>query len=392
MKNYLLLAACLMLFLRGYSQNCSQRLSQLERDYEAGKLLRIPEEVEKLLKNEDDDSGYKCKLSKEEQVRAKKLLTKTYIFTDEEIKSEEALVDLLKTDPEHFLDKQVDPRELFFLMDQFQTDPIIRVALKVGVNTTFVNVIESFGTGPLGEGISYDKFYNGRTKSGDPDFEQIVPGNEQPSEFPAPSTRSFGFSVELMAERHIKYGIEVGLGAQIRVSNYNIDAYIVDENTWTSATNKQVYFRTPLLVRYNLFYNKHKSDPAKYRLKPYAFAGISADFLMSAQYVDASRSGGTSFTLDDNNDLTAKEQVNEFDYSIFFGFGVKYRIATHYLTADIRYDNARNNYINGDNRYANKSSVFDSGFVEDNLSLNVVSFNVGFTYSIYSPKKLKEYR
>ncbi len=82
-------------------------------------------------------------LSKEEKIRARKLLTKVYIFLDEEAKAEIAMVGLLKADPEHNLDQQLDPKELFFLMDHFRTDPIFRIAIKVGVNSSIVN---SFGT------------------------------------------------------------------------------------------------------------------------------------------------------------------------------------------------------------------------------------------------------
>ncbi len=39
-----------------------------------------------------------------------------------------------------------------------------------------------------------------------------------------------------------------------------------------------------------------------------------------------------------------------------------------------------------------QESIFDTAFVEDDLGIDVISFSVGWTHSIYNPKKLKEYR
>ncbi|MEP0367637.1 MAG: porin family protein [Cyclobacteriaceae bacterium] len=383
MKKLLLLAFFSVAITQLYAQNCAQRLSQAERDYEAGKLIDIPRVVLELLKGENGD--YNCELSKEEEIRARKLLTKTYIFTDREAQAENALIGLLKVDPEHPLDKQVDPRELFFLMDQFRTEPIFRVAFRAGTNINQVYVIgDQFSTASSGGSQNFPKFYNGKTVNGNDDFEL-----EDGGSFSAQSGIAFGFTGELMMERHLLKGVEVGLGVQFRKSSYNVDAYLIPDASFvTTVTNTQTYLRTPFLLRYNLFYNNHR-----HKLKPYVYGGASLDFLLSANYSEASRSGGTTFTLgSENADLTKKNQVNTLDYSIFGGAGVKLRINTHYLTLEGRYDNALNNYIDSNNRMASNSSNFDLAFVEDNLSLNNISITVGWAHSIYSPKKLKEFK
>ncbi len=122
-------------------------------------------------------------------------------------------------------------------------------------------------------------------------------------------------------------------------------------------------------------------------MKPYVYAGLVQIFSCHAEY-EASRRGGTSYTVDNRTDLIKTEQVNTFDFSAFAGVGVKFRVATHYLTLEARYDKAFNNYINAENRFVNRTSVFDLAYVPDNLSLNMMSLTFGWTHSIYSPKKI----
>lgn len=378
MKRYLLICVFAVSASYIYAQSCAQKLSQFERNYEEGKLLDIPKGIEDLL------SGKSCALTKEEEIRARALLTKTHIFRDEEAEADKAIRGLLKVDPEHVLDRQSDPRELFFLMDQFRTDPIIRAAIRFSVNAASVNVIEEHGTTSTGtgEGMPDDlpKFYNGKNSNGDDSYNL----DRFDEDFNAVSGVATGFGIELMGERHIMNGIEVGVGAEYRLSQYNVDSFL-EPSIITSVTNRQSFFRVPLLLRYTLWYDNHN-----HKIKPYVYLGGSPNFLLSATYVNATRNGGTAFSLAENNDLEEFDMVNTTDFSIFGGLGVKIRIKTHYLTVELRYDNALNNYINARERHANTSSNFDLAFVEDDLSLNVMSISVGWAHSIYSPKKLKE--
>lgn len=381
MKRILLIGLFSLSVQQMYAQSCAQKLSKLERDYEEGKLLDIPSEIQNLLNGKSS-----CVLTKEESIRAKALLTKTYIFMDEEGKADDAMQDLLKTDPEHILDKQTDPREFFFLMDQFRTDPIFRIALRASLNIVNVNVITEHGTSSydFGAGSPSDlpKFYNGKTSQGDDSFTL----DRFEGDFNAVSGIATGFGVELMIERHLKKGVEIGLGFQYQLSQYNVDSYLT-EGIVTSLTNRQSYIRTPILLRYTLWYDNHK-----HRFKPYGYAGASPNFLVSAKYLNGVRNGGTAYSLTTENDLVAFDMVNDFNLTVFGGVGVKIRIKTHYFTIEGRYDSALDNYINANNRFANQSSTFDAAFAEDNLSLNTISFSLGWAHSIYSPKKLKEFK
>jgi hypothetical protein len=362
-----------------YAQ-CTQKLNQAEDDYEGGRLLGIPESLKQCL-----DAG---SFSKEEAKRAKRLLTLVYIFTDDEQKSERALIELLKADPEHPLDPQVDPREFYFLYNQFRVEPIFRVGVKAGVNFSQVKVITSHSFGDLNS--NYAKYYNGNT----PGVGQSVAvnvdgeGNRTESVLPIIDGTGLGFFGELTIERYFSNGIELAFGGQYRTSSYTAGVYTNNSELETTIVHNQSYLRTPLIVRYNF---RYKEAVNTVKFIPYVQLGASADFLLSSKYSSATRNGGTSYNLT-NGDTKARGITNNFNYSYFAGIGLKYRVATHFITIEARYNTSRRNLINGDNRLSAFPEAFDLSYVEDDLSLDFVSFSIGWTHSIYKPQKIKDYR
>ncbi|MEQ9305068.1 MAG: outer membrane beta-barrel protein [Marinoscillum sp.] len=364
-----LLSLLVLLSCYGFSQTCTQRLKQAEDDYEAGKLLGIPGQLESCLKARD---GF----SKEEIVRARKLLTLVYIFTDQEARAETAMIELLKADAEHRLDPQVDPAELFFLYDQFRTKPIFRIGLKFGTNVTFPSVIEEYGTFNVN---NHQNFYNGKTTSGATEY--TVGDGDEAETYSAISGLSLGLYGELLFEKEVKSGLEVVFGPQFRISTYSVDSYVNQETVNTTIQNDQTYLRAPLAARYTLGAGDRDN-----KLLPYGFVGASFDYLITASS-EGKLTGGRSYTLASDN-LKNTSQVREFNYSVFGGIGVKIRNKTNFVTVEARYDKSLQNYVDGNNRYTNQEYVFDFAYVEPAIVLNLMSFSVGYTFSIYNPKKL----
>lgn len=345
-----------LLSLQLYSQSCSQRLTQAEREYEAGRLANIPILIKDCFDN-PKEGGF----NKAERIRAYKLLTLVHIFTDNEPAADTSLVKLLGEDPEHLLDERVDPVELFYLYDQFQTEPIFRIGVRLGTNTSFPNDFEKFSTST--SEVS-NKFYNG--------------------EGAGAANRSLGFMAEVTIEKYLNGGLEGIAGLHYRFSSYAVNNDFNDPLFNNEVINAQTYLRVPLYLRYTYNYGRRGGA------KPYIFIGGSFDYLLTAQYTEASREGGARFSLtQDDSDLTKLNQVNEFNFSLTGGIGVKLPVKTHFFTAEIRYDKSFINYIKAENRYNNQAVVFDLGHVEDNLTLDFVSFSVGWIQSIYSPKRLK---
>lgn len=350
----------------------SQILSNAERDYQDGRLTKIPDRLAGGFDLKYSEGGY----SKEERIRAHKLTTLVYIFTDDEPKAEESLIKLLKADKEHKLNPSVDPSEFYFLYEKFRSKPIFRISVKSGVNKSFPNVIQSFSPANLGV---VKKVYNG---SG------TAPGSATIN-----GTPGIGFWVEALAERHLFYGIEVGSGFMLRNSRYDVDNYVGenpgfgDPALLTYVANKQSMLRIPVFARYNFRYFKDRGPI------PYLTLGLTYDYLLNAEYIEANRSGGTSFSLGAQSNLKNLNLVNNNNMSAYAALGVKLRAKTHFLTFEARYDKGLFNYINPTNRWnGNQYLTYDLAFVEDDLALDMISFSIGYTYSVYSPKKLKQYR
>ncbi len=363
-----------------YAQNCTQKLNQAEDEYEAGRLIGIPSMVQACLAS----GGY----THEEEIRVKKLLTLVYIFTDKEAQAEQALIDLLKEEPEHRLDPQVDPAELFFLYNQFRTRPIFRIATRVGVNFSSPKILGTYG---VAQTELVPAFYNGKTASGDKSYTLpagtlVNDADTTDNAFMPVNGLGIGLNFEILFERYFGRGIEVGLGPQIRISKYNVDSYINDPDLVVSTVNSQMNLRAPFIVQYTYGYENRDQ-----KFLPYVFLGGSFDYLLKGNYSSAVSSVGTTFNLTDGPQFNDSNQINQINYSLIGGLGLKFRIKTNFLTFEARYDNSLKNYINGGERYANQQTTFDVAFAESDVSLNFISFTFGYTHSIYSPKKLKDY-
>ena len=378
-----LVAAFFLLFSTFFvsAQTWTQKLLIAERDYDAGRLVNIVDNISGGFEKSLGENGY----TREEKIRALKLITKVYIFMDNEPKSDEYMIKLLRADKEHNLDPKVDPAELYDLYRKFRSQPIFRIGLRVGVNKSYPNIINTFGTGNTG---IVSKIYNGV--------------GESPNEASVNGGSGTGFFINAMAERYLNWGLEVGLGLEFRNSQYSVDNYITYGDSLqvngiseiaqfavlsTMVTHQQSFFRVPLLLRYNFKYDSDNS------FVPYIAAGTSYDYLLDAKYLEGNRTGGTEYKFDSDLSLKDLDLIAKNNFSVFACLGLKMRIKTHFLTLEAKFNKALLNYINPNNRWSNNPlSTYDLAFVEDDFSLDILSFSFGYTYSIYNPQKLKEFK
>lgn len=330
-------------------QSCSQRLERAEDLYEQGKLL----EIDALISGCLTDEGF----SEAEAIRARKLLTKVAIFTDNEPKAEVEFVQLLTLDPVHILQPE-DPSELKVLRSKFRTWPIYRLEFKGGLNLSMT----------------------GRPQQ----FSAFSTGGEE-KDYPI----SIGFQLEADITRHIKNGIEVGTGIQYRNTSYQVKSEPegdYDGPFTAEITNSQTMVRLPIFGRYNFNY----SYLGENKITPFVFAGISADYLLSGSYSNASRTGGTSVTISGNDaDLKKFDQVKNLNFSVLAGAGLKWTMKKgNFFFVEVRFDKSLGLYNNPEERYANERINADLLFVEDDIFLNFASFNLGLIKSVFKPEKL----
>ncbi len=342
----LLFVISLLIIASSYANaQCTQILNQAEDEFEAGRILGIPGMLEECL----ETGGF----SKEETIRAHKLLTQVYIFSDQEARADESMIDLLHADPEHQLDREFDPAELFYLYDQFRTEPIFRLGLKVGGNRLDPVVLEEFSTIP-----------------NDTSFKVYTPG--------------IGFQIEGSIERHFIYGIEGSLGFMFRSSRFEVLESYEKAGLEMQIVDTQNWLTVPLQARYNLRYGQRRGAI------PYVLAGAAFNYLLSAAYIDSQRSGGLQESVT-RIPLLSNDERNTVNYSGFLGLGVKLRNQTHFITLEARYELTTRNYVNPENRYINNENIAGLAYVTDDLTLSFISFTFGYTRSIYNPKKKKKF-
>ncbi|MBC6399834.1 MAG: outer membrane beta-barrel protein [Ekhidna sp.] len=374
MKKFLLiysLSVCSYSTIAQSANECVRALEEAELAFEQGRLLFILEQTDS---RGDKKKFYECLenngFSVEEEIRARKLLVKAYLFTDNEEEAENKLIDLLDVDKEHQLTAE-DPAELYFLYAKFKTEPIFRIAIKGGLNIPSITVLQEFNT------------FASRETTKDYQSEEVG--------------LRIGFNAEATIEKYIRKGIEAAAGIQYRVLSYGVEGKIIEPDQLTYvAVNRSTMLRFPLLIRYNYRYSALNKEGKRAKLIPYVYIGGSLDWVIDAKYIDTSRSGGVTFTLPDGSTgLTDFNQTANQNVSVFGGIGAKYRLGraqVNFFTVELRYENSLFNYINPDTRWDNDDLRFGIGHVEDDLTINAFTFSLGFTKSLYVPRKRKEFR
>ncbi|MEP2023897.1 MAG: porin family protein [Reichenbachiella sp.] len=346
----LIFCSCNQLLAQQRSLNCTQKLNQAEDMFDAGSLSEIPE----LLNGNRGKCFNKDGFSKEEKIRAYRLLALVHLFNDNGPEAEDAVINLLSADPEHPLSPD-DPIELKYLFDKYRSEPIFRIGVKAGANQTFIRSIGEFGSYSNSDEVS--KEY----KSG------------------------LGFQAELTFEYTIIENLEVlgGIGWSLNKYEISYNSITSLEETYPESvsfnvalTETQNIIKVPVMVRYGYTFGNWT---------PYATAGISIDYLLNGS-MSGSRSGTTTrqlpslALLDDN----LRKQIN---WSYFAGIGAKLKTKTDFILFEVRYNMGGSNTVRTKYRYSNEKLLFDMAHVDDDKVINSLSVSIGYIKSIYKPKK-----
>ncbi|WP_185154339.1 porin family protein [Fulvivirga sp. M361] len=348
MVNKLLSASLLVLgmVLSGYAQNtCTQSLRSAQTAYDEGQLQRIPVLLESCLNSRD---GF----TDEEKTLAYRLLTLAHIFMDEPQKADEAMLALLKFNPQFEINEGADPAELINLYGTFRTTPILSYGIKGGGNITLVEVLNSFGVHNLeGTDGEYQK---------DPGFQ-------------------VGFSVEIPLTKKLTLNPELYLMGNFNtyVNNFgNIDSLnrFIRKQEFTFS---HLTASLPVTLQYRLIDNS--------KLNPYVFAGASANYALSSTLNGQTNSSNESFE-GPTEDLM--EQRFALNFNAILGGGIKLKVGKNQLLIEARFNYGILNQLDEDKRYANQELLFNYGYIHDDIKLHSIALSVGYLLPLYKPKKL----
>lgn len=330
--------------------NCSQYLNEAEDLFDAGRISKIPE----ILNRNKGVCFHGDGFTKEEKIQAYRLMALVHIFKDEEVEAEEAVIHLLKVDPEHSKNPN-DPQELIYLLEKYKTDPIFRLGIKIGANQTIVSELEEFGT--------YD--VSGQSKTYSP---------------------KLGMNIEATFEYSIVKNLDVLMGVQWSNQSYEVQSEVLNPTVLTGSDflltlkETQTSLKIPLMIRYRLFDNK---------FSPYVLAGASMDYLLSSTMA-GERSGIATVPLTGLK-LKDFDLRQKYNFSYFAGAGIKLRVnKVNFLVFEARYNLGGANIVKVDNRYNSDKLGFDLNHVDSDKKLNYLGFSVGYVHSFYNPKKYSD--
>jgi hypothetical protein len=347
--SFLILTTCGKL----YSQSCAQTLRLARSTYEQGRLHELPDLLASCIKN-NGVNGF----TKEQKVQAYTLLTMAYIYLEEPEKADEAMLNLLRTDPYFEPNPEVDPAEFIGLFNTFRTRPIYRLGVKFGINASQPNV------------SSYNPVSDGTGKYG----YKISIGGGIAAEIP--------INDKLTIEANLLF---------IQKKFTNTSSSSLKDSTYSSSigTENQSWISLPLVVQYQLF--EERKGKEKRRILPFVEAGVCTDYLINAT-IDATQKRFGNQSSIDLKSFSITSQREKINVSAIIGAGFKTRIAGGYLLTDVRYSYGLMKSNSTSTLYGNQNLLFDYKIVDGVFTMNSLYFNVGYVQNFFNPKKLKRKR
>lgn len=349
------------------AQVCSEMLANAEDEYEIGHLYAIPDLLQNCL-----DRGF----TKEEKIRAYRLLTLTYLFIDEPEKADQAYLNLLKLSPEFQPNKLTDPIELFYLHDNFITTPYFSLyLLKIGTNRSQPQITRNFNLDGLGEQVNI--FSDGESD------QEII------RDYQHNYSSSWGFNIGSGIEYGFSQRFSIGADLMLLYQQYRSNENILGAYANQSFSEGQWWIDLPVYFKYNL-------PEVKY--KPYFFTGFQSNLLFST----FSSNMIVTWEQDGNNIpqevfVDFNDQRRNLNFSVLFGAGAKYKVGINYLAFEVRYSVGLTNLSVNNQRYADNSSTFDPNdrlmydalYIDNDFVMNNLSFTINYIKPIYKPRKKK---
>lgn len=327
----------------GYAQDdCLLKLQDAQKLYDEGKIEQIPDLLNPCIKN-----GF----NRENKIQALRLLALVYLFEDKHEEAEEALLQILKMDPEYKVNKSVDAVDYIRLYKLFNTDPIFSVGIMGGFNNTYPMLIEPIGTN------SFDSINANYSSDG------------------------IAFCIGLRATYHWDTKLEITFEPSYLINakfSFSEDVSSYEYNTGSEQAN---YINFPLLVNYNFYELKQSKFYAELGFCYGLFVGGSQE--LTSSFVDNTNPSSPTPSFS-TNDIREKN-----NYAGIIGLGSKVNLDRSFLQLGLRYSYGFNNVVKDDlvNNATTNTAQWTNRHIDNQLRMTNLIFTISYNYEFYKHKR-----
>jgi outer membrane protein with beta-barrel domain len=330
---------------------CVQNIETAQQRYDEGRI----QDIQALLTGCLEAGNY----TKAEESQALRLLTLSYIFLDDEDKSEATILRLLMANHEFEVNPAIDPTEFINLYDRYRTKPLFNLGVRY-----IVNFAQPVVTG-LNSTLNL--------RNNRPTYSTVF-GN-----FGLGLNFEYEFAHNLVIYPEIQYKSMTVASTFSQTGTLGTPDYITID-----LFENQSWLSLPVSVKY-LF--NFKSLPF---IKAYVNLGGSVDFLLNTNIpsdkgkLQTLNDPVVGFTIKDSNDH------NRLNFGILAGAGITYKMGEGFIAIEGRYLYSFTKLVKPE-AVLNPGSPekFNTGSQEDIYSLNHIAISLGYTWHIYFPKKRK---
>lgn len=365
--------SCAITSIAQEGQDCAIVLKEAEKSYEEGKLEEIPSILKSCL-----EVGF----SPDQKIQAYRLLTMTYLFDDKKNLANESIQNLLKIDPEYVVNPALDPAELIYLLDSYQTLPKFSIGFIAGTNFSKVAPTEAYGI---------DNTFNDpeNVSSGILSTAGPETSPNEPHWKYSPGGIGFhgGIVGSYMLFRNLNLHIEPSyyFTKFTYTKNYTLNEFTNTSDSLNNLGNLELnethgWIQIPLNLTYDI-----KLSP---KLNSFVRLGGTYGRLLNAGGTftrEYPQSASLAPVTGPQEDL--KLHRNTSNYWITGGVGLKYKIKKGVLFVDVRYQYGMQNMVNAAQRYSNTTLLYKYNYVDDNFNLDNLAISIGAAKSFYKPKK-----
>lgn len=321
--------------------SCAEKLKMAQTLFENGQVDQVPAMLRVCMK-----SGF----TREESLLAYKLLIQSYLFDDELIQADSAMLSFLKKNPEYLV-SPTDHSAFVNLYNEFTVKPLVQISVHLGTSMPFLTFVS-----PL-------------TASG-------VPGK---SDY---STGVLNLSGSLEAKFALNRRLELNAEA-----GYSQLAFTNTKEL--SGVGNSIYKETQRRLEFPLSLTGNAKSFGIFT--PYGRIGVGPALTISSNVTAEFSPFDVNGTPITGNDLDRKDSRIAIDFFVQAGAGIKLKTRGGFIFAELRSNFGLKNQTVRQKLPDPGSSAEELGYhysyIDDDFNLNSINLNFGYTQIFYKPKR-----